>query len=135
MRRLLLAIALVGGLSAPTGARADSVVPLVYVTGPQSSAAWTLPVFAAPQGASLTFVNLDTAPHDFVATAFGPDTQPWCTAFPTGQCPLFYSAFAHLGESVAVEGLENLVPGEQYTFACLIHPMRGTLIALPQLPV
>jgi plastocyanin len=134
VRRILLVAGLVVACTAPTGAHATSAVPLVYVTGPESSDTWTVPVFAVPQGASLTFVNVDTARHDLVAKEFGPATQPWCTAFPTGQCPLFYSGFVGLGGVTPVLGLENLVAGQTYTFVCLIHPMTGTLVALPPLP-
>jgi plastocyanin len=116
-------------------AHAASAVPLVYVTGPQSSNGWTIPAFAVPQGASLTFANADSARHDFVAEEYGADTQPWCTAFSPGQCPLFFSKFAGLGQTVPVDGLDNLVAGQSYTFLCIIHPlMRGTLVALPPLP-
>ena len=53
----------------------------------------------------------------------------WCREFKKGKCPLFWSARAGLGDTVPVQGLKNLKPGNTYTFFCTLHPgMKGTLV-------
>jgi plastocyanin len=95
------------------------------------------PAAAATVGGALTLINLDIQYHDFVADqAYGPDSQPWCVTFRAGSCPLFWSPLIATGETTSVLGLENLVAGQVYQYYCTIHPpMRGSLVALPALPV
>ena len=67
------------------------------------------------EGDGLTHTNVDTEPHDLVATEFGPDGTPW-----------FRSELIGPGESTPVP-VENLPPGS-YPYTCSIHPfMQGTL--------
>ncbi|HET7482933.1 MAG TPA: hypothetical protein VFK89_08740, partial [Actinomycetota bacterium] len=53
----------------------------------------------------------------------------WCSAYPKGSCPLFWSPSIGTGESTEVQGLQVLKSGEQYPFYCSIHPgMKGTIV-------
>ena len=104
----------------------------VAAAGPEATiVGYATPVITAQPGGQLTFANFDLPSHDVVAyKAYGSDTQPWCGGFLPGKCPLFWSELAGTGQTVGVEGLENLVVGRTYEFYCSIHPgMRGTLIA------
>jgi plastocyanin len=127
-----LAVATVGGFVP----RAEAAAPALYFTGPGSPiTGWTVPVVAVPAGAALTFVNIDVAPHNFVAEgAYGSDRAPWCKPghYPKKRCPLFWSRTVGLAGSAPVVGLDHLVAGHTYTYVCTIHSsMRGTLVALP----
>jgi hypothetical protein len=87
-------------------------------------------VAVAPAGGPLTLINADTGvPHSVVSRATRPDgTAPWCTAYDTGRCPLFWSAETASGPS-AVLGLEDTVAGTQYDFYCGVHAwMTATLV-------
>lgn len=93
---------------------------------------YATPVAVTQPGGVVVIVNADVMWHDVISNATGPDTQPWCGGFPAGACPLFWSDRALTGETQPVQGLENAVPGQAYSFYCGPHPgMKGTLVVLP----
>ncbi len=68
------------------------------------------------QGDVLEFTNLDSARHDVVALRKGPDGQP-----------AFATEIIGAGQTVIIEGLEE-IPAGVYDFICTLHPrMLGTL--------
>lgn len=78
---------------------------------------YTTPVMVASKSGSLTYANFDVAPHDVVSNAPGPIDGA-----------LFRSALIGLGMTAEVEGLENTVAGQAYSFYCSLHgSMKGTL--------
>lgn len=101
------------------------------------AATYATPVTAAQPNGTLTLVNLDIDKHNVVQDVdadgvAGPDTSPWCTGLPAGECPVFWSAVVTIGKATEVQGLGNLVPGIVYSFYCTFHPnMLGKLVALP----
>lgn len=119
-------------LLAPLGAAATPGTPIAAGPG-----AWltdfATKVAVVPVGGELTFVNADLMRHDVVAFhVYGEDDQPWCLLFAAGQCPLFWSELASLGETVPVLGLDRLDVATPYAFYCTLHPqMKGTLVAVP----
>jgi plastocyanin len=115
---------------------AQSQVPGVIVAGPGSylfAGTYYTPAAVAEKDGTVTLVNADIQLHDVVAVdAYGPQTQPWCTSYPLGKCPLFWTPLVALGQTTELQGTENLTPGETYKFKCSIHPwMQGTLATLP----
>lgn len=91
--------------------------PVILSTAGDAVKGYTTPVMVASRSGSLTYVNGDAAPHDVVATAPGPVNGR-----------LFGTKLIGLGQTAVVEGLENTVAGQSYTFICTIHgAMRGTL--------
>ena len=125
------ALAAIGVLTTASVAHAAAAV-----AGPGAFAAgFATPVVVIAEGESISFLNADVAPHNFVAAdAFLPrkaeKKAPWCTSYDKGKCPLFWSPTLAAGESAEVDGLERVRSGEQYEFFCSLHPgsMRGTLI-------
>ena len=123
---LVLAISL-----APLGpAHAATAAP-----GPGGFAAgWLTPVVVIEEGEGITYMNLDIAPHNFVAdgiflTKKQAKGVKWCSAYEKGMCPLFWSETIGTNQSTEVEGLEGLKAGTQYPFFCSAHPsMKGTLV-------
>ena len=115
----------------PTGPASAAVA----AAGPGGFAAGfiTRAVVIAP-GEGITFTNLDAPQHNFIADGVylskkASKKAEWCTAYPKGQCPLFWSPSIGTGESTDVQGLESLKSGEQYPFYCSIHPgMKGTIV-------
>ncbi len=106
-----------------------------YVSGPGGAFSnYTVPAIVIRAGDTITYTNVDVAPHDIVAeTAIGPD-EPWCAqaGFKPGQCPLVWSPLVGLGQSTAVYGLNNLKPGDQVVFKCTLHAnMQGTIFVSP----
>ena len=100
-----------GGLPLPAGG--------VVATAPGAQFAGYLPpVTVAEAGGTLDYTNLDIVQHDVVSRDRGPDGKP-----------LFRSRLASLGETVPVEGLDRVQPGNTYDFYCTLHPaMAGQLI-------
>lgn len=84
------------------------------------------PLTTMSPGDSLTFTNDDAAPHDVTARDHGPDGRP-----------LFASATVGQGQTVPVEGVEDL-PAGTYAFLCSVHPfMTGALsvgAGVPEVP-
>lgn len=74
------------------------------------------------EGESLTYVNLDAAPHDVTSRDGDADDEP-----------LFASPTITTG-TAGVEGVELLAAGT-YDFFCTIHPeMQGTLTVIAEGP-
>jgi plastocyanin len=134
--RALAAVLLAGAALGTAPARADHGAPVVTVIQPGAAGGgYAQPVLVVPVGASLQFVNLDPLfAHDIVATGvFGSDSGPWCTPkYPPGACPLFWSPLTGVTGVGVVQGIDNLIAGQQYPFECSIHPkMKGTLVVVP----
>jgi len=111
------------------------------VSGPGSwLTTYTQPVIAISPGDKVQYYNLDAMPHDVIADVSksgGSHTRPddsaiWCSFFPSGSCPLFWSALIPVAQNTPVLGLEDAVPGTVYDFYCSIHGgMFGKLVVLP----
>lgn len=117
------------------GASATTASAGVAVAGPGATyAGYATRVVVVEPGETLTFYSADLPEHDFVARdAFVPKKAArktkWCSGFPTGKCPLFWSARINAGASTQVLGLNRVAPGKQYTFYCTVHPnMTGILV-------
>lgn len=106
------------GLPTIPGVGAGGAV--VAVPGSASST-YATPVMAVrASDPVLTFVNLDTAPHDVDHRAA------------PGMTPLFESDVVGLGETTGVRFNGPLEVGASYEFYCTIHPnMFGRLVAVP----
>ena len=108
-----------GVLSGPAGAFYGYATPLVM----------------AAKGGALDYTNADVVRHDVVQDVeqdgvAGAATKPWCKNFDRGKCPVFWTPLLGLGDTAAVQGLDQLKPGTTYHFYCSVHPgMKGTLIA------
>ena len=87
------------------------------VAGPEAQfAGYATRATVASKTGTLTFYNADIVEHDVVSTTPG----------------LFSTPLIGLGQSARVQGVENLTPGNTYTFYCTIHPgMTGTLLVTP----
>lgn len=140
----------------------QAAVDSVAISGPGSFATTYVPPAAVMQaGGKLTYVNADTAPHDFLAEKPAPvqcpsspgvcpeGTPSWCLPpdpsepwqkfpgknalpFPAGDCPIFYTPLIFLGQTTVVQGTDALVGGETYDYYCSIHAnMFGKLVVLP----
>lgn len=121
-----------GGLPSPPPGP-EGVGPVV-TSGPGGFlAGYAPPAVVVQKGGSLTYLNMDIAPHDVLADeVYGPDDELWCANYPAGRCPLFWSALITLGQQAPVYGLENVTPGATYPFTCSLHPnMQGTLVVSP----
>ncbi len=112
---------------------ADPATPLHSSAG-ASLRGYDTPVAVAAKDATPTYVNDDLFLHNVVAKdAFGPANRPWCAAFPTGRCPLFWTPLIGLAQSTTVRGLDRAEPGAAYAFYCTLHAaMRGTLVIAPE---
>ena len=88
-------------------------------TGPGATYyGYLTPAMVTQVGGPLSYANGDAVRHDVVARDRGPDGQP-----------LFKSELASLGQTVPVNGLENVESGNTYEFFCSVHPgMKGQLI-------
>lgn len=128
-----LLVAALGG----TGQAQQAGVYVVSVAASQFYG-YATPVIVVQQGGELGYANLDIVQHDVVqdVKADGIYNKKrkgrWCKSFKKKECPLFWSARAGLGDTVPVEGLDNVEPGQVYTFFCTLHPgMKGSLIVSP----
>jgi plastocyanin len=133
VRRLLVTFAAAALLAGQAPARAAPIEYLV-VGGPGSwLSTYTTPVAVTAVGGPLRYIHLDAQIHDVVAyDAFRAADKPWCSEFPAGKCPLFWSDLLTLGETTLVQGLEDVEAGKAYAFFCTRHQgMRGTLVVLP----
>ena len=132
----VLAVLLAGG--APTSA-APGTPAAQAVSGPTAKFyGYLTPLVVISKGGALTYTNLDVERHnveqDVTADngVHGSSKRPWCKLFPSGKCPIFYSALIGLGGSEAVKGLQYVTPGTVYTFTCSLHPgMKGKLVVTP----
>ena len=97
---------------------------------------YVTPVMVVEKGGELSYTNLDIVQHDVVHDVAvdgvaNKKKSRWCKKFKRKECPLFWSPRAGLGDTVAVKGLGNIVPGEVYTFFCTLHPgMKGNLVVV-----
>jgi plastocyanin len=133
MRIRLGVIALVLGL---VGAAVPSVAhAALAAAGPGAFTAQTYatPIVFAPPGGPVMFSNSDVYPHNvsaentFLKRAAAKKAE-WCSQFPKGKCPAFWSETIVAGQVTEVLGIANLTSG-QYSFFCNIHPtMKGTLV-------
>lgn len=117
----------------PPGGAPGEVAPRI-VSGPQAQLAGyaTRAMVASRGSGKVLYTNLDVVRHDVVQDprtdgVGGDGKDPWCSRF-NGDCPAFWTPLLGLGETVALQGLDNTEPGRSYTFYCTLHPgMRGTL--------
>ena len=95
---------------------------------------YVTPVMTVEAGGELSYANFDIVQHDVVQDVSvdgvaNKKKDKWCKSFDKGACPLFWSARAGLGDTVPVQGLNNVKAGEVYTFFCTLHPgMKGKLV-------
>ena len=126
---------------APAGVRAMEPRETATDQGPAivSAAGGTFYGYATPaltvqSGGELSYANFDIVQHDVVHDTeadgiVNKKKDPWCKMFNKGQCPLFWSPRAGLGDVVEVLGLKNVKAGEVYTFFCTLHPgMKGRIV-------
>ena len=135
MKRSLI-VAVVALLLIPATATATErdQGPVVLSAAAGQFYGYLTPVMTVQRTGELSYANLDIVQHDVVhdVTEDGianKKKDKWCRSFDKGECPLFWSARAGLGDTVPVEGLKNLKVGEVYTFFCTLHPgMKGRLV-------
>lgn len=129
MKKFFLMISMLGLLAAPTTSQAAAQV-VIAPPGSQLTGVYVSPTTVSAKAGPVVFVNLDaaaTGQHNIKSDAFGPNSAPWCGAYPSGRCPLFVSALVGMGGTSNAD-LRNTVVGESYGFTCTLHPnMRGTL--------
>lgn len=119
---IIAATTLLAGMMGVSGpASADHLTTVAYA-GPGSFAVgYYTPTIVAEVGGTLVLVASDIEGHNIRSV----QTKPGSTQ------PLFQSTTVATG-TAEVQGLENLVAGQEYEFLCTPHPtvMRGTLIAV-----
>lgn len=122
MRRFrLMVLAAATLLASVAGLPAHATLPTQTVTSVAFS--YVSPVTVIAQGDSLTYANVDVAPHDIVSDDLGPDFLP-----------LFASDLIRSGTS-PVRRVETLQSGT-YRYGCSLHPsMHGVLqVVAPPAP-
>ena len=113
-RTKLSLVALSGALALSMSAASAAENPVRIIAGPGA----TIVNYATSRvvylkGRTLTFTNLDAAPHNVVSKPAG----------------LFSSKLIGLGQSTPVNGVKNLKKGKNYTFVCTLHgAMKGQLL-------
>ena len=136
MRRLVgfIVIAVCLLMPAPAGSAEAEGGPVV--TGPAAKYyGYATAVVVAQPGSAVNYHNFDIEKHNVVQDPIADGVtnkkkQRWCADFPKGRCPLFWSKLIGMGET-PIKGLENIKPGNVYTFYCTLHPgMRGRLLAI-----
>lgn len=137
MKRLLFAVVAALLLVPATATATETEQGPVVVSGAAGQFyGYLTPVMTVEVGGELTYANFDIVQHDVVHDVeedgvANKKKDKWCRNFDKGECPLFWSARAGLGDVVPVEGLQNLKSGQVYTFFCTLHPgMKGRLVAL-----
>ena len=146
MRRTTIVVSVVAALlvlATPTRSATLDATPAA-MSGPFAQFwGYITPVLVVEKGGELTYANFDIVKHDVVhdveEDGFGTKKKmPWCKKEKDAHghhhhdaaCPVFWSAQIGLGDTTEVLGLENLKPGQIYTFFCTLHHgMKGTLIA------
>lgn len=119
-----------------TGQPIDEQGPMIVSGAAAQFYGYATPVMTVESGGELSYANFDIVQHDVVqdVTTDGvvnKKKNKWCKSFDKGECPLFWSARAGLGDTVSVKGLRNLKSGQIYTFFCTLHPgMKGKLVVL-----
>jgi len=125
---------LLGAAPAGSSTRAEGM-SVVSTAGAKFYGYATAAVAVQP-GAEITYYNFDIEKHNVVQDPVADGIasskkQKWCRDFPKKLCPVFWSELTGLGE-VPVLGLENVEPGQVYTFYCTLHTsMKGRLVAVP----
>ena len=108
----------------------------VAAAGPgASSAGFATPVILAPVGVDVTLFNGDLVDHTLTSEALLPKKvarkTARCKSFGAKRCPLFDSGSVSTGMANELDGLDRIVAGTEYPFACRIHSgMTGTLTAV-----
>ena len=137
MRRLVIALT-VGLFLVPATATATEVDqgPVIVSVAASQFYGYATPVMTVQAGGELSYANFDIVQHDVVHDVAedgiaNKKKDKWCRSFDKGECPLFWSARAGLGDVIPVQGLGNLKTGDVYTFFCTLHPgMKGRLVVL-----
>lgn len=133
MKRFALSVALLLAVSAGSSVQSAQASASVIAAGPLGSAVGFLtPAAVASAAVPLTFVNGDVgAQHNVQSVEFGPNTNAWCSGFPLGRCPLFFSKLVGAGGTSVVEGLGKVKTATPYAFVCQLHgAMKGTLVVI-----
>lgn len=129
MKKIFVVACIIGAMLLAQG----SAQAVVGVAGPGAEAAgFATPAIVVPKGQGLTFVNTDPASYNHNLWAFDTflptNSAPWCSGFPHGRCPAFWSQTISAGGVTPVEGVPALKAG-QYKFWCSLHDlMIGTLV-------
>jgi plastocyanin len=134
-----LALVIVGAAFAGAAPvpRADDQGPMIVSGAVGQFYGYLTPAMVVEKGGELSYANFDIVQHDVVQDVEADEIankkkDKWCRDFKKGECPLFWSPRAGLGDTVAVQGTKNLKPGATYTFFCTLHPgMKGTLVVAP----
>ena len=138
MKKLLLpfvALVLLAG-AAPASSRSAAQGEHVVSGAGAKFYGYATPLVVVEPGAEISYYNFDIEKHNVVQDAiadgvYSKKKQPWCRDFPKGKCPVFWSKMIGLGDT-PIKGLENVEPGQLYTFYCTLHPgMKGRLVAVP----
>ena len=110
---------------------AQAAVTVAVAGYEASSLGFATPVVVAPSGGPVNLIVADpsSAPHNFAAKSRFRSSGAWCSSFPVGRCPYFWSPLigASGPQTTPVQGLTGLAAGE-YDFYCTLHTtMTGTL--------
>ena len=132
---LAAAIALsIPGATASSASESDAGPYIVSGAAGQFYGYFT-PAMVVQPGGELNYANFDIVQHDVVQDVKVDGVynkkrkDKWCKGYGKKECPLFWSARAGLGETVPVQGLQNLQSGQVYTFFCTLHPgMKGKIV-------
>lgn len=118
-------------LAAPASANVILSVP-----ASEQTSTFGAPFSVAVKGQPVTYTNADWLghPHNVVSVAVRPRAQSnksWCSDYPPGKCPIFWSTVIGEGQTTDVFGMEAAVTGQAYEFYCAIHTnMRATLLVV-----
>jgi len=115
-----------------TATSAPSAESTVVSVAQAQSYGYATPYMVVQHGGKLQYANFDIVRHNVVqdpaADHKARKSGPWCSNYPKGKCPLFWSKLIGLNQSEQVLGINSLKPGT-YSFYCSLHPgMKGTLV-------